>query len=111
MKPIANTITPAPMTILQNGIPRFSWLVASLFRFPKRLFPITIMPKPKKLKPCELLNTGQFRSNQRRKMEHSETTRNMLDRAVMTCVAPSKKKNCWDDCQSCPTPHIDSERT
>jgi len=27
------------------------------------------------------------------KIEHSDTTRNMLERAVIICVAPSKKKN------------------
>ena len=93
MKPMAKTITPAPMTILQKGMPRFSWLVASLLRLPRRLLPMTIMPRPRKLKPCELLRTGQLRSNHRLNTEHSEVTRNMLDRAVMTCVAPSKKKN------------------
>lgn len=91
--PRAKTMIPEPMTIRQKGIPSDFWLVASLLRLPMMLFPRMIIARPKKLKPCELLNTGQFLSYHPLNSEHSETTRNMLDRAVMMCVAPSKKKN------------------
>jgi len=51
MKPRAKTIMPDPMTIRQKGRPSDFWLVASLLRLPKMLFPKITMARPRKLKP------------------------------------------------------------
>lgn len=75
-KPMTMARMPEATSSLQKGIPRDSWLVACLFMFPSMLRPRTIMDTPRKTKPCEALNMGQFFANHPRKSEHSEMTRN-----------------------------------
>jgi hypothetical protein len=60
--PKSKTMMPDPMTRRHMGRPRDFWLVASLFRFPRMLFPRIIMQDPKKLKPCAGESSGQTRA-------------------------------------------------
>jgi hypothetical protein len=75
-KPKMKTTTPDASTSLQKGRPRDFWLVASLFMLPRMLLPSISMAKPRKLKPCAGLRTGQTRAKYSLKMEHSDTRRN-----------------------------------
>jgi hypothetical protein len=72
-QPMTKTTIPEPMTSLQNGRPSDFWLVASLFKLPRVLFPVTSMTKPKKLNPCAGLSSGQSLAKYSLKKEHSDT--------------------------------------
>jgi hypothetical protein len=76
VQPRMKMTIPAPMTSRQKGRPRDSWLVACLLRLPRMLLPMTIIQKPRKLKPWDGLSSGQSRAKKFLKMEHSEARRN-----------------------------------
>jgi len=54
--------TPDEMTIRQKEVPRESWLVASLFRFPRIDTPRMIMRTPRVTKPELGDKSGQLRA-------------------------------------------------
>lgn len=76
--PITRTTIPDEITIRQNARPSDSWLVASLFRFPRIETPrITIVtPRVTKLASCPI--RGQLRAKYPRKMGSSDTIRKTM---------------------------------
>lgn len=58
--PRITTRMPEEITICQKDIPRDSWLVASLLRFPRIKTPSMIIVKPRVTKPDEGENSGQL---------------------------------------------------
>lgn len=60
--PMIEEIIPEAMTTRQRGRPRFSMLVAVLFRLPMILKPNTVIVDPRKTKPDSKLSSGQRRA-------------------------------------------------
>lgn len=84
---------PDASTRRHRGRPKFSMLVASLFRFPSMFIPKTNIAIPRNTNPDSELRSGQLRAKYFGKRVSSETMRNMLIELVMKCDTPSKKKN------------------
>jgi hypothetical protein len=73
------TTIPEAITILQNGRPRFFWLVACLLRLPRIVFPSSSMATPSMTKPDLWLKRGQFRAMYDLKRGISVTIRKAAD--------------------------------